>query len=106
MNIEKKLVEKTCEALKHLYGAEINHVVFEATNPDFKGDYTLVVFNFLKISKKKPEETAQEIGNYLKEHVHELADFNVVKGFLNLEIGNEFWLNYFKSQNKHFVCKK
>lgn len=97
MNIEKKLVEKTCEALKHLYGAEINHVVFEATNPDFKGDYTLVVFNFLKISKKKPEETAQEIGNYLKEHVHELTDFNVVKGFLNLEIGDEFWLNYFKS---------
>lgn len=104
MNIEKKLAEKTIEALHSLYGATIEKVVFEKTNPDFVGDLTLVVFNFLKISKKKPEETATEIGNFLKTHIAEVADFNVVKGFLNLVIDNSFWLNYFKFINgKPFI---
>lgn len=104
MNIEKKLSEKTIEALKSLYGATIEKIVFEKTNPDFEGDLTLVVFNFLKISKKKPEETAIEIGNFLKINVPEVADFNVIKGFLNIVIADSFWLNYFKSINgKHFI---
>ncbi|MES2138808.1 MAG: arginine--tRNA ligase [Bacteroidota bacterium] len=99
MNIEKKLSEKTIEALQSLYGATIEKIVFEKTNPDFEGDLTLVVFNFLKISKKKPEETATEIGNFLKINVPEVADFNVIKGFLNIVIADSFWLNYFKSIN-------
>ncbi|MDP1744140.1 MAG: arginine--tRNA ligase [Bacteroidota bacterium] len=104
MNIEKKLSEKTIEALKSLYGATIEKIVFEKTNPDFEGDLTLVVFNFLKISKKKPEETATEIGNFLKINVPEVADFNVIKGFLNIVIADSFWLNYFKSINgKPFI---
>ena len=104
MNIEKKLSEQTIEAFKSLYGATIEKVVFEKTNPDFIGDFTFVVFNFLKISKKKPEETATEIGNFLKTNVPEVADFNVVKGFLNLVIDNSFWLNYFKYINgKPFI---
>lgn len=104
MNIEKKLSEKTIEALQSLYGATIEKIVFEKTNPDFEGDLTLVVFNFLKISKKKPEETATEIGKFLKVNVPEVADFNVIKGFLNIVIADSFWLNYFKSINgKPFI---
>jgi arginyl-tRNA synthetase len=99
MNIEQKLSDKTIEALQSLYGHTIDKIAFEKTNPIFVGDLTLVVFNFLKISKKKPEETATEIGNYLKSNVAEVADFNVVKGFLNIVIADAFWLNYFKSIN-------
>ncbi|MCE9538410.1 MAG: arginine--tRNA ligase, partial [Bacteroidetes bacterium] len=104
MNLEKKLSEKTIEALKSLYGTTIEKIVFEKTNPDFEGDLTLVVFNFLKISKKRPEETATEIGNFLKINVPEVADFNVIKGFLNIVIADSFWLNYFKTINgKPFI---
>jgi arginyl-tRNA synthetase len=99
MNIEKKLSEKTIEAIQKLYGATIEKIAFEKTNSDFAGDLTLVVFPFLKISKKKPEDTATEIGTYLKEQLLEVADFNVVKGFLNISINGIFWLNYFKSIN-------
>lgn len=104
MTIEQKLSEKTIAALQSLYGSSVENITFEKTNPSFKGDLTLVVFNFLKISKKKPEETANDIGNYLKTNVPEVADFNVVKGFLNLVIADSFWLNYFKSVNgKSFI---
>ena len=96
MNIEQKLSHKTIEAFQSLYGHTIDAIAFEKTNPIFVGDLTLVVFNFLKISKKKPEETATEIGNYLKANVAEVSDFNVIKGFLNIVIADSFWLNYFK----------
>jgi arginyl-tRNA synthetase len=99
MNIEKKLSVKTIEAIHKLYGTTIENVTFEKTNSDFSGDLTLVVFPFLKISKKKPEDTATEIGAYLKEYLPEVVDFNVVKGFLNITIDGTFWLNYFKSIN-------
>lgn len=99
MNLEQQLTEKTAEALQSLYGASSDKIAFEQTNPDFTGDLTLVVFNFLKISKKKPEDTANDLGNYLKANVPEIADFNVVKGFLNLVIADTFWLNYFKKIN-------
>lgn len=99
MNIEKILSEKTIEAIKTLYGSSIEKISFEKTNADFEGDLTLVVFPFLKTSKKNPQDTATEIGNYLKEHVSEIAGFNVVKGFLNISIDTLFWLNYFKSVN-------
>ncbi|MCX6296193.1 MAG: arginine--tRNA ligase, partial [Bacteroidetes bacterium] len=104
MNIEQKLTEKTAEALQSLYGASSDKIAFEKTSPDFIGDQTLVVFNFLKISKKKPEETATEIGAYLLANVPEIAAFNVVKGFLNIVIADSFWINYFKTINgKPFI---
>lgn len=107
MDIEKKLTEKTIEALQSLYGNTVEKISFEKTNPDFDGDLTVVVFNFLKISKKKPEETASEIGQYLKKHVPEVGSFNVIKGFLNIVIADTFWLNYFKSVNgKSFINTK
>lgn len=97
MNIEKKISEKIIEALQSLYGAVVDKVALEKTNPDFEGDITLVVFGFLKLSKKKPEETATEIGNYLKANVPEVADFNVIKGFLNIVVSDAFWAGYLKS---------
>ncbi len=107
MKIEDILSEKTISALNSLYGASAEKISFEKTNPDFEGDLTLVVFPFLKISKKKPEETANEIGIFLKDSTPEIAAFNVVKGFLNIVIDNSFWLNYFKQINgKSFVNPK
>ena len=104
MNIEKLLSEKTIEDVKNLYGSTIEKVSLEKTNADFEGDLTLVVFPFLKVSKKNPQETATEIGTYLKAHVSEVSAFNVVKGFLNISIDTLFWLNYFKTVNgKNFV---
>jgi arginyl-tRNA synthetase len=104
MSIEKKLEVKIIEAIQTLYSATVEKVSLEKTNPDFVGDITVVVFNFLKISKKKPEETATEIGNYLKSNVSEVADFNVVKGFLNIVIEDSFWMNYLKSiYNEPFI---
>ncbi|MBA3705569.1 MAG: arginine--tRNA ligase, partial [Bacteroidetes bacterium] len=81
------------------YGAKVEKITFEKTNPDFVGDLTLVVFSFLKASKKKPEDTANEIGNYLKNNTTEIESFNVVKGFLNIVIDTDFWLKYFNSVN-------
>ena len=107
MTIEKILSEQTIIALKSLYGANIDKVAFEQTNADFEGDLTLVVFPFLKISKKNPQDIANEIGAFLKEHVNEIASFNVVKGFLNLSIDSLYWINYFKSlKGKEFIAKK
>lgn len=99
MSIEHLLSQKTIEALLSLYGFTAEKINFEKTNPDFEGDLTLVVFPFLKASKKKPEDTATEIGNYLKANISEIASFNVVKGFLNIVIADSFWLSYFKSVN-------
>jgi arginyl-tRNA synthetase len=99
MNIEQTLCKKTSEAFKALYGADVDKISFEKTNPDFTGDLTLVVFNFLKISKKKPEDTARDIGEYLKANVAEVADYNVIKGFLNLVIADSFWLEFFRFSN-------
>ncbi|MCW3072136.1 MAG: argS [Bacteroidetes bacterium] len=105
MTLEHTLSQKTIEALQSLYGASIEKVSFEKTNPDFEGDLTLVVFPFLKVSKKKPEDTATEIGNYLENNLAEIASFNVVKGFLNIVIADSFWLNYFKSINGRSFIK-
>ena len=85
MNIEKKLSEKIIEAFQSLYGGTIDNVTFEKTSSDFKGDLTFVVFNYLKLSKKSPEVTANEIGTYLIQNLTEVSDFNAVKGFLNIK---------------------
>ena len=83
------------KALTELYSATEQSIQFQKTRKDFVGDITLVVFPLLRASKKDPEQTADDIGNYLKENVAEVLNFNVVKGFLNLEIIKEFWFNQF-----------
>lgn len=91
MDITPILTSKTTEALKVLYSCDNHSVSFEKTNPKFEGDLTLVVFPYLKHSKKKPELTAREIGEYLLENTFEIAKFNVVKGFLNVSLTDHYW---------------
>lgn len=95
MEVEKKLIDGVVKALNVLYGAEIpvQNIQLQKTKKEFAGHLTLVVFPFLKISHKKPEETAQDIGNFLKQEMPTvIADFNVVKGFLNLVISSDSWV--------------
>ena len=94
MNIETKVVQSVAEAVKSLYGAEISaeKIQLQKTRKEFEGDFTVVVFPFLALSKKRPEETAQEIGEYLKENQPVVSAFNVVKGFLNLSISTGYWI--------------
>lgn len=95
--MEKLIEEKVVEAVKNLYGEDVNGQAPQKTRPDFEGDLTVVVFPFLKVSKKSPEQTAQELGAYLKENIEAVTDFNVVKGFLNLSIAANFWVDEFKT---------
>ena len=94
MKIENIIGNAVINAVKTLYGQEIGEkmVQLQKTKREFEGNLTLVVFPFLKISKKKPEDTAQEIGQYLVENCPAIASFNVVKGFLNLVIAQSAWL--------------
>ena len=95
MTIEKTLSEASTVAIKTLYGTDFpaDQISLQKTKKEFKGHLTLVVFPFLRASKKSPEQTAQEIGEYLQANNTGLvADFNVVKGFLNITIGGERWL--------------
>ena len=94
MKIESIISNSVIEAVKTLYGQEVapKMVQIQKTKQEFEGNLTLVVFPFLKISKKKPEDTAQEIGQYLQDNCSAVATFNVVKGFLNLVIAQSAWL--------------
>ena len=93
--MEKKIQEAVIAAIKELYGQEIPEklATLQKTRAEFEGNLTLVVFPFLKMSKKAPEATAEEIGQYLKEHCSAISGYNVVKGFLNLSIGGNAWIN-------------
>lgn len=95
--ISEILSSAVSNTLRELFSADISaeKISFEKTNPEFPGHLTLVVFPFLKVSKKNPEQTAQTIGEYLKQHCKEVSDFNVVKGFLNLIISDTYWLASF-----------
>ena len=94
MKIEDKLVAFVISGLKALYGQEVPEkmVQLQKTKKEFEGHLTLVVFPFLKMSKKGPEQTAQEIGEYLKANDPAVAAFNVIKGFLNLTIASATWI--------------
>ena len=94
MKIESQIINAAIEAVKVLYGQDVPEkmVQLQKTRSEFEGNLTLVVFPFLKISKKNPEQTAQEIGQYLADHCEAIASFNVVKGFLNLVIAPAAWL--------------
>lgn len=99
MKIEQQLTAAVVAALQALYGQEVNEaqIQLQKTKKEFEGHLTLVVFPFLRISKKKPEETAQEIGQYLKDNTDMVADFNVIKGFLNLTIAAAKWVELLNS---------
>ena len=99
MNIENKIVVSVINGLKSLYGQEIStaQVQLQKTKKEFEGHLTLVVFPFLKMSKKKPEQTAQEIGEYLLANDSSISAFNVIKGFLNLTIASSCWIELLNS---------
>ena len=98
MNIEITLAQSVAQTINKLYGAEIDteKIQLQKTRKEFEGDFTLVVFPFLALSKKRPEETAQEIGEELKDSLPFISSFNVVKGFLNLAISPSYWVELLK----------
>ncbi len=101
MNIEKVITEATIEAVKELYGQDVPEkmVQLQKTKDTFEGNLTLVVFSFLKISHKKPEDTAQQIGEVLQRDCEAVARFNVVKGFLNLVVAPQAWVSLLNDIN-------
>ena len=103
MTIEQQIITSAQAAVKELYGQEVpeNLVQLQKTRSGFEGNLTLVVFPFLKISHKKPEDTAQDLGAYIKQNCEDIADFNVVKGFLNLVIDKKAWLSLLNEMNQN-----
>ena len=102
MSIEEKIIAAVQEGVKTLYGTEVpaEQVQLQKTKKEFEGHLTVVVFPFLKISRKKPEQTAQEIGEYLKAQVPDVvADFNVIKGFLNIVVSPSSWIGLLNDIN-------
>lgn len=96
MSIEQNLQQSISKVLYTLYNIEANpeKIVLQSTKKEFEGDYTLVVFPFVKQARKSPEQVAGQIGEALKSQMSEVADFNVVKGFLNISIDNRYWIGY------------
>lgn len=94
MNLTDILSEHVIQAVKELYGVAVEpkQVQLQKTNKEFDGNITLVTFPFVKLARKAPEAVSQEIGNYLCENTTEVASFNVVKGFLNINIDKGFWI--------------
>jgi len=98
-SIESLIAEGTKQAIASLYSADTSKVsvTLQPTRKEFEGDFTIVVFPFTPLSKKNPEQTANDLGEYLKREVAEVENFNVIKGFLNLVIDKTYWLNFLKT---------
>ena len=95
--MEIVLKEKIKEAVKIIYNSEVKDdlIQIKETRKDFKGDFTLVVFPLLRFSKNTPEKTGEMIGQYLKDNFSAISGFNVIKGFLNLEVSDSWWIDFF-----------
>ena len=110
MNIEALISKAAQEAVKALYGMDATEkmVQLQKTRSEFEGNLTLVVFPFVKAAKKSPEQTAQEIGEYLQANCVAVEKFNVVKGFLNLSVGDGAWLKLLETidQDENFGMKQ
>ncbi len=106
MEFISNLKEKITEGVTDLYGQEIDEklIQIQSTRKDFTGDFTVVTFPLLRFSKKSPEQTGEDLGKYLTDNIEEIKSFNVIKGFLNLELNQNFWLDQFKTawQDKNF----
>lgn len=97
MSLQNTLEQHVKQAVKSIYSADLPAVEFQATRKEFAGDITVVVFPMLRVVKGNPVQIGEAIGNYLLENVTEVEGFNVVKGFLNLEIQASYFVNYFNS---------
>ena len=110
MLIEQIIRTKIVLAVEGLYQAAIKPeiVQIEATRKDIKGDLTVVVFPFLRFSKKSPEQTASELGEYILKNVEEIASYDVIKGFLNVNIAQKYWIQQLQDahNDKHYGCRE
>ena len=99
MSIESQIKDHAIKAIKDLYGADIAEaqIQVQKTRKEFEGDHTLVVFPFLRMSKKSPEATANELGDYFTQNLDIVAGYNVIKGFLNLVINKNYWIEKFNA---------
>lgn len=106
MNIQEVLTLKVKEAVNSIYKADLLEVEFQPTRKDFAGDITVVIFPMLRTVKGNPVQIGEQIGQYLMDHVEEVEDFNVVKGFLNITIGYSYYLNFFNEikDDQNFGC--
>ena len=97
MTPEKFIIAKASEAIQALYGVEVPEAQLQVqvTRKEFEGDYTLVVFPLLKMSKTTPENTGNAIGEWLKANIAEISAYNTVKGFLNISFSEVYWNNVF-----------
>ena len=102
MVIEQQITGAIIAGIKELYGAEVPaaQTQLQKTKKEFKGHLTLVVFPFLRASKKSPEQTAQEIGEYLQKNEPAVSEFNVIKGFLNLTVAGPCWIDLLNTINE------
>jgi arginyl-tRNA synthetase len=98
LKMEIILKEKIKEAVKIIYNSDVKDdlIQIQETRKDFKGDFTLVVFPLMRFSKNTPEKTGEMIGQYLTDNFPALSGFNVIKGFLNLEISDKWWIGYLR----------
>lgn len=102
MRIEEKIAGCVYDTLVKLFGQEVDKskISLQPTRKDFEGDFTLVVFPFVKMARKSPEQTAQLIGEEVKSNMPEVIAFNVIKGFLNFSLSPKFWLDYLQDAAK------
>jgi arginyl-tRNA synthetase len=101
MKIETTIQKGFSAGMLNIYGHQVpqGQISVQPTRPDFEGDFTIVVFPFLRFSKKSPEETAKEMGQYLEAYIPEVESFNVIKGFLNISLSPGYWLNFFSEKS-------
>ena len=93
--LQQILTEKIQKAVQDIFDVTLEKVEFQATRKEFEGDITVVIFPLLKLVKSNPVELGNKIGDYLVQHVAEVARFNVVSGFLNIVISDAYYLNFF-----------
>ena len=111
MDIEKILIKQIATSFKKLFDLNLKDaaISLQPTIKEYEGDFTFVTFPFSKITKCSPQDTANKIGEYIKQHTGEVADFNVVKGFLNIIISDETWVDVFNTISvrwKHLTLHK
>jgi arginyl-tRNA synthetase len=106
MNLQNTLLIQVKKAVKTIFGADLDSVEFQATRKDFVGDLTVVVFPILKVVKGNPQVIGEQIGDFLVANVEEVKAYNVIKGFLNIEIEDSFYINFFNEikTNVTFGC--
>ncbi|MCB9255875.1 MAG: arginine--tRNA ligase [Chitinophagales bacterium] len=108
MKLEALIIAGVQEAMRNLYGQELGleSIALNETKKEFVGDITVVVFPLTKFSRLGPEQTAEAIGTYLVKSIEYISAFNVVKGFLNLQIANSYWLSFFKAEHNNLEFGK